>query len=132
MRLAVDGLGTGYSSLSYLRHFPVSALKLDRAFVAGLGRSDEDEASTMCHSPACANSAVTSRRDTSCKYRFRRTSWTCSPLDPNSPAEGRVDVAYTQTQVEVGPSADPTLSGARDESHSQREGRVSHVARPAC
>ena len=37
----MDDFGTGYSSLSYLQSFPFDKIKIDQAFIANLGHSQQ-------------------------------------------------------------------------------------------
>jgi EAL domain-containing protein (putative c-di-GMP-specific phosphodiesterase class I) len=43
VRISLDDFGTGYSSLLYLRELPITEIKIDGRFVAGIGHSRDDD-----------------------------------------------------------------------------------------
>ncbi|MBR0558845.1 putative bifunctional diguanylate cyclase/phosphodiesterase [Neokomagataea anthophila] len=62
VKVAIDDLGVGYSSLSFLRSIPVTRVKMDKSFIAELGRVEAAQAIiqgvvVICHELSIALTA---------------------------------------------------------------------------
>jgi EAL domain-containing protein (putative c-di-GMP-specific phosphodiesterase class I) len=54
VRFAADDFGTGYSCLQHLKRCPISTLKIDQSFVAGLANDHRDQTIVRTRDSACA------------------------------------------------------------------------------
>ena len=43
MKIPIDYFGTGYSSLSYLKKLPITTIKINKSFIAGLPDDKDDQ-----------------------------------------------------------------------------------------
>lgn len=59
IHIALDDFGTGYSSLSYLMSYPISSIKIDRSFVACLGKGKQSTSIIRAITDLASNLAMT-------------------------------------------------------------------------
>ncbi|AEV85983.1 putative signaling protein [Actinoplanes sp. SE50] len=75
--LCIDDFGTGYSSLSYLQRLPVSIVKIDRAFISGVGLGGADESivrAVLAMSRALGHRVVAEGVETAAQHDWLRAN----------------------------------------------------------
>ena len=92
--LSIDDFGTGYSSLSYLKRLPITALKIDKAFVDDLSLGSDDAAITttiIAMARALNLNVIAEGVETEAQMQFLRAHhcdeiqgfWLSPPLEPH-------------------------------------------------
>jgi diguanylate cyclase (GGDEF)-like protein/PAS domain S-box-containing protein len=116
VRLALDDFGTGHSSFGYLQRLPVSSVKIDRAFVTPLGKSDASVARAivraiveLCHSLGL--DAIAEGVDAGSVAAAVRTLG-CDAMQGFSVARPMDAQALQLWMTDRGPPGGPDVSGA--------------------
>jgi EAL domain-containing protein (putative c-di-GMP-specific phosphodiesterase class I) len=76
MTIALDDFGTGYSSLGHLRDIPIDKIKIDKSFVAELGRDAESPAiikALIGLAHALGMTVIAEGIETEAQYEFLRS-----------------------------------------------------------
>lgn len=117
LSLAIDDFGTGYSSLAYLKKFPISKLKIDRAFVTGLPSDESDRAivgATIAMAHALKLSVVAEAVETIAQRDFlHELHCECYQGYLCSPALAAADFEYLAENLPKGGRASPRFLTTR-------------------
>lgn len=112
IELALDDFGTGYSCLSYLQRFPLDHLKIDRAFVSGIGPEGQNSeiAATVIHlAHQLGMTAVAEGIEMEHQLKFLASLgcqaaqgyWFAKPLNRESAEKMLLDQRYSEVQAKV-------------------------------
>jgi diguanylate cyclase (GGDEF)-like protein len=122
VRLVVDDFGTGQTGMSYLKQFDLDGLKIDRSFIDGMLRSDQDDALTaaMVVMAQRLKMDVTAEGVETEAQRERICEYGCQAIQgllysqalPAAELRGRLDLTHGWAELDLAECVEPELIAA--------------------